>query len=386
MTDAEDFCVFQKIIIIIRGDNMKIVNALPNITSYAFYQNMLPTIAAKIKDMEIGEDFAIDMSATESVDAMAIPLLLNTARWAFEEKKAVPIIYIPNHKQKDTLKNYLEKVGFFNICDFYDYYIVNTERQAVRMDQSNFATYVFTENAKNDSQEERERIEEYVFRVLSRNRNSYSNFWNYWKDYNVHADSKKVVNIVECAVRAICSNSGIHTKTNGIMTLQRNVKLNRVCISVADCGQGLHAALVGKQGFQPALFTLEKFKKLEGKDADFYAIVEAVSYRFGETYGLYNMLMRVFKLDKESVEERKRQGIRAEDEADRDKYIIRIHTNQNRLVFNGRNCLKLEKADTKVQFARKLVMIAQNNYVQKPTYYYPGVHIEIEIPYEKENI
>ena len=67
---------------------------------------------------------------------------------------------------------------------------------------------------------------------------------------------------------------------------------------------------------------------------------------------------------------------------------MRIHTNQKRMVLTQKNChgKNLDKTDSKKQFAHKLLMMAQSEYVAKNTQYYPGVHIEVEIPYDEEKM
>jgi hypothetical protein len=357
---------------------MKCIKAEEKITSSTFYDIMVPRILEAINNMKVGEDIVIDLSKTVSVDAMAVPLLLNTARWIIGQKGINPQIYIPNLDAKKDLKNYLEKVGFFNTCDFYDYYGINTERIFAKMNQINFATYIFIDNAKDDSQEERERIEESVLRKLinSNINNSYVSFWDYWREFN---DSQAGGNVVENVIRAICANTGIHTKENAILTLQRNIALNRVCISVADCGQGLYDSLKRKKGFQPTTMSFEKFKTLKGEEADLYAIVEAVAYRFyDEEYGLYHILIKLLEFQTEQE-----KGHRS----DKDKvWKMRIHTNNKRIIFTGNNCRGLEKASTKQDFVRKLLMLCKSKYVARTTCNYPGVHVEIEIPYDKEKV
>lgn len=367
---------------IARGDIMKKIIAEEKITSFVFYNKLVPQVLEKLSCMENGEEFVLDFSKTESVDAMAIPLLLNMARWIINIKKTIPQIYIPSLKEKDRLKRYLEQVGFFNACDFYDYYEVNTERVSVKRDSDNSATYIFTENAKNDSQEERERIEEYVYTKLRSN--SYSQFWNYWFDYDISKNLDNPDNGVEKVTRAICSNTGIHTKENAVLTLQRNKALQRVCISTADCGQGLYYTLkekMMKEKFVPVLLSVSDFEDLSGEKADLYAIIEALTYRFmDKKYGLYHVLMKNIELGKEK--EKKRKGNLGKENS----WAMRIHTNQKRMVLTERNCKGLEKAASKEEFAKKLLVLAESEYVAKDTSNYPGVHVEIEIPYDEETL
>lgn len=362
---------------------MKIIKTEEKITSYAFYKKIVPEVLEKLEYIEEGEDCIVDLSATKSVDAMAVPLLLNMARWIIEKAKVVPQLYIPNLKHYDNLKRYLEKVGFFNICDFYNYYEVNTERIPVKRDTANLVTYVFTENAKDNSQKERERIEEYVCRKLTDN--TYLLFWKYWAEYDISQNPNSFANGVERVTRSICANTGIHTKENAILTLQRNIELKRVCISLADCGQGLFSTLKKKikdEGFHPALISPDEFEKLCGEKADLYAIAEALSYRFmDKKYGLYHVMMKNLELEKKRTPK-----IRPEEERRDNKWAMRIHTNQKRMVFTGKNCKGLEKAATREQFARRILMLAENKYVAETTPNYPGVHIEIEIPYDEEKM
>lgn len=364
---------------------MKIVKTDETVTSYNFYYKLVPQVLDKLQNMEVGENFVLDFSETKVVDAMAVPLILNMARWIIDAKKSIPQIYIPNLDENNRLKVYLEQIGFFNVCDFYDYYMVNTERITVARDSVNLATYVFAENAKDDSQEERERIEAYVFNKLRNN--SYSQFWNYWSEYDISRDSDQPANSVEWVTRSLCANTGIHTKENAILTLQRNKKLGRVCISIADCGKGLYEKLKekGEQGkFKPVLHSFNEFKMLSEETADLYAIIEALAYRYKEKiYGLYQVLLRNIELGEKDREKKKED--RGEKE---DGWIMRIHTNQERVVLTQKNCKgkDLDKTISKKQFAYKLLMLAQSEYVAKKTPFYPGVHIEIEIPYNEEKM
>lgn len=355
---------------------MKIVKVAEKVTSYTFYYKLLPCVLETLRDMRNGEDFVLDFSETKIVDAMAVPLLLNTARWIIGTKETTPQIYIPNLKEKNRLKEYLEQVGFFNACDFYEYFEVNTERISATRDSVNLATYVFTENAKDDSQEERERIEKAVFNKLKSV--SYSQFWKYWSEYDIFRDPYHPANGVEWVTRSICANTGIHTNENAILTLQRNKELRRVCISIADCGKGLYEKLKekGERGkFEPVLCSFSDFKTLSEESADLYAIIEALAYRYEEEiYGLYHVLMKNIELGKRCEE--------------KNGWIMRIQTNQMRMVLTQKNYSgkDLDKTGSKREFAHKLLKLAQSEYVVKKTPYYPGVHIEIEIPYHEEKM
>lgn len=364
---------------------MKIVKADKTVTSYNFYYKLVPQVLDKLQNMEAGEDFVLDCSETKVIDAMAVPLILNMARWIISTKGSIPQIYIPNLEEKNRLKEYLEQIGFFNVCDFYNYYVVNTERIKVDRDSINLATYVFTENAKNDSQEERERIETNVINKLRNN--SYSQFWKYWSEYDIFRKSDHKANSVEWMTRSLCANTGIHTKENAILTLQRNKELKRVCISIADCGEGLYKKLKerGEEGkFEPVLYSFNEFKTLIEERADLYAIIEALTYRYeDEIYGLYRILKKNIELGEKDGDKEK------EGKGEKEKgWIMRIHTNRERVVLTQKNCKgkDLDKTISKKQFAHKLLMLAQSEYVAKRTPYYPGVHIEIEIPYDEEKM
>lgn len=367
-----------------------ILKAEEKVSSHSFYYKLVPKILEILRDMENGEGFVLDFSETKVVDAMAVPLLLNMARWIIGTKEIIPQIYIPNLREKDKLKRYLEQVGFFNICDFYSYFEVNTERITTNRDSTNLATYVFTENAKDDSQEERERIEKHVYSKLKID--SYSRFWTYWSRYDTTRNPDHPANGVEMVTRALCANTGIHTKENAILTLQRNKELGRVCISIADCGKGLYEKLKdkGENGkFLPALCSFDKFKSLSEDMADLYAIIEALAYRYyDKIYGLYHVLMKNIELGDKADEADKAEKAEKADADKENGWIMRIHTNQMRVVLTQKNCRgkRLNKTISKEQFANKLLLLAQSEYVAKPTLYYPGVHIEMEIPYNEEKM
>ena len=73
---------------------MKTIRTEEKVTSYSFYNKLVPRVLEKLSCMEKGEEFILDLSETESVDAMAVPLLLNMARWIIRLKESIPQIYI----------------------------------------------------------------------------------------------------------------------------------------------------------------------------------------------------------------------------------------------------------------------------------------------------
>lgn len=351
---------------------MRIVKIKTSLTTYKFYFELWPQILNEIEKLENGEDFILDFSDTDAMDGTAIPNLLNVARIVIRDKNIIPQIYISNMNKKNKLTWYLEWIGFFSACDFYQFYEVNTMRTSAKRNSEEASTYVFVENAKADSESERARIENSVLKKITNN--SYYSFWEKWVNFNITVSENELFNCAETMVRNLCVNTGIHTKEYSILVLQSNKKNKKILISVADCGKGFYSSFCNKKVkaedgtekyYETVSIPREEFIKLKGSDADLYAIVEALCYRFGSNvYGLYHVLLRTIKAEG----------------------TLRIHSNKKRVVLTAKNCKSLETESTVQKFAAKLLLFAKSQYVSQDTYQYPGVHIELEIPYMKEKV
>lgn len=351
---------------------MRIIKMKTSLTTYKFYIELWPQILDEIEKLENGEDFILDFSDTEAIDGTAIPNLLNIARIVIRDKNIIPQIYIANISKNNKLMWYLEWIGFFNACDFYQFYEVNTMRISAKRNFEEASTYIFVENAKTDSESERARIENSVLKKITNN--SYYSFWEKWVDFNITVSENELFNFAEKMIRNLCVNTGIHTKEYSILVLQSNKKNKKLLISVADCGKGFYFSFCNKKVktedgtekyYETVSMPREEFIKLKGSDADLYAIVEALCYRFGSNvYGLYHILLRTIKVGG----------------------TLRIHSNRKRVVLTAKNCKGLETASTAPKFAAKLLFYAKSKYVSQDTCQYPGVHIELEIPYMKEKV
>lgn len=351
---------------------MRIVKMKTSLTTYKFYFELWPQILNEIEKLENGEDFILDFSDINAIDGTAIPNLLNVARIVIRDKNIIPQIYIANVSKKNKLTWYLEWIGFFGTCDFYQFYEVNTKRISAERKLAEASTYVFVENAKTDSEKERSRIETSVLKKITNN--SYYSFWKKWVSFNITVSENELFNCAEKMTRNLCVNTGIHTEEYSILVLQANEKNEKILISVADCGKGFYTSFCNKKVktedgtekyYETVSMPREEFIKLKGSDADLYAIVEALCYRFGSNvYGLYHVLLKTIEV----------------------KGTLRIHSNKKRVVLTANNCKGLEKASTVQKFATKLLHCAKSQYVSQDTYLYPGVHIELEIPYVKEKV
>lgn len=351
---------------------MRIVKMKTSLTTYKFYFELWPQILNEIEKLEDGEDFILDFSDIDAMDGTAIPNLLNVARIVIRDKNIIPQIYITNISKNNKLTWYLEWIGFFNVCDFYQFYEVNTMRIPAKRNFEEASTYIFVENAKTDSDSERARIENSVLKKITNN--SYYSFWEKWVNFNITVSENEFFNYAEKMIRNLCVNTGIHTEEYSILVLQSNKKNKKLLISVADCGKGFYSSFCNKKVktedgtekyYETVSMPREEFIKLKGSDADLYAIVEALCYRFGSNvYGLYHVLLRTIEAGG----------------------TLRIHSNRKRVVLTAKNCKGLKTASTVQRFAAKLLFYAKSQYVSQDTCQYPGVHIELEIPYVKEKI
>lgn len=351
---------------------MRIVKIKSSLTTYKFYFELWPQILDEIEKLKNGEDFILDLSDIDAIDGTAIPNLLNVARIVIRDKNIIPQIYIANMSKKNKLTWYLEWIGFFSVCDFYQFYEVNAMRISTKRNFVEASTYIFVENAREDSERERARIENSVLKKITNN--SYYSFWGKWVNFNITVSENEFFNCAEKMIRNLCVNTGIHTEEYSILVLQSNKKNNKLLISVADCGKGFYSSFCNKKVktedgtekyYETVSIPREEFIKLKGSDADLYAIVEALCFRFGsKLYGLYHVLLRTIEAEG----------------------TLRIHSNRKRVVLTAKNCKGLETESSVQNFAAKLLLYAKSQYVSQNTYRYPGVHIELEIPYVKEKL
>lgn len=349
---------------------MKKISIKGNLTSSRFYLNTLSEVERNLESMEDGEQIAMDLQLTDSIDAMVIPNLLNLGLILLEKTGIATFLTIPSLDEKIKLKRYLKSIKFFDLCDIYEIFELNSDNSKISsydsFAKSAYTTFVFENNYDKDREGIREIIEQDIFNKFTQK--AYPFFASSQMTDFLKVVSGGFINVIETFCRASCINTCIHSSSYAILTLQANKDLKKVCISTADAGVGLYDSFLQKiknKGYKTVSLESDDFIQLSGVLADKYAIVEALTYRFHnkQDYGLYHILMATLK----------------------SKGTMRIHSNSIWIVLTKNRYKELSQVKSKEDFAKKILRFCECEYVLTKTPSYQGVHIEIEIPFNSGN-
>ena len=148
----------------------------------------------------------------------------------------------------------------------------------------------------------------------------------------------------------IIGNSISKGISEAYLTVQANYKRKRIIISASDCGCGMKQSMLfnrTSENIDPkGFFLLEQNPASEEE-----AIVESLYYRRESgIYGLYHAVLELI---------------------DKWNGIIRIHSNDTQLILTNNAVEAYENMRLLEYF---------NSYNRRYTAFFPGTHIEIEIP------
>lgn len=305
---------------------MRIIDIPRDLTSYEFFSNVLPAVVDK-KEQEI----LLDMSNTKRIEPLVIPNLLCLAYKEKIESNKNLIISVPDTVSGGMVKNYLCEIGFvkyaykFGLFDFqYDPY---GGLEGKKIDPI-CGTLVFNADDSRDI----------IYRGVDRCISPFSD--EYLSRFQIYdSEQCRFINEITEFLEEILLNCKIHAKSFSITTMHANYSAKKIYIAVSDIGCG----------FLSSLGDCELYNE---KDA----ILQGVYKRKdSKIYGLFNVIRRVLDYGGK----------------------VRIHSNDTQLIFTPR--IKDGFINGSLQ---SLESFAQYNV--KNTAYYDGVHIEIEMPLEKE--
>ena len=307
---------------------MRIIDIPRDLTSYDFFASVLPQIVntEEIKIM-------LDMSNTKRIEPLVIPNLLCLAYKVKIGAQKRLILSIPDTVSGGMVKKYLYEIGFtkyanrFGLFDFqYNPYGGLEGKQIDPI----CGTLVFNADDSKDV----------IYRGVDRCITPFSEV--YLSRFQIFDTEQSIfINEITEFLEEILLNCKIHAKSFSITTLHANYSSKKIYIAVSDIGCGF-------------LGSLEKETIHDEREA----ILEGVYKRKdSKIYGLFNVIRRVLDYGGK----------------------VRIHSNDTQIIFTPR--IKNEFIFGKLQNLDSF-----QKYNVKNTAYYDGVHIEIEMPLEKEKV
>lgn len=305
---------------------MRIIDVPCDLTSYEFYSNILPQIMLGTE-----KEIVLDMSVTRRIEPLVIPNLLCSAYRVKEDYQRILKILIPDTAAGGAIRNYLNEIDFtkmafqFDLLEFV--YSPYGGCDGKKIDPI-CGTLVFNANDSRDT----------IYRGIDMCIAPFAEA--YLQKFQIYdLEQSRYMNEITEFLEEILLNCKIHAKSFSFTTLHANYSAKKIYISVSDVGCGF-------------INTLEQ--KSIGNEMQ--AILAGVYKRKNsKIYGLYNVIRRVLDYDGR----------------------VRIHSNDTQIIFTPRikNVFMQEKLELDSSFEK---------YNVKKTVQYDGVHIEIELPLEKE--
>lgn len=326
------------------------------LSSREFYR-MVDVLNELLNENEI---FTLDMTDVMRIDATVIPNLLLLGRFIEEKTGNIPRIRLGENLRSGYLKKYLDGIGFYKLCDFY-YAFDNPVGQyggmiGKNMDTRNTTERFSIEEGPNVAQR---RLQYNVYPFIKGYMRTFSHYKN---------DEELDENIIARFLNEMIDNSFKYGHSDVIVTVQANYKKNRIYLSVSDSGKGFKLPMCQcmDENGQFYKVVLENGKLVQIRvDEEAYnilkkcpddeknaAIIGLYKRKSSGIYGLYNLVDKVLCL----------------------KGTVRIHSNDIQLILTERwHSVFLQEGIMHMDQA-----FAKYNLVK--TSFFPGTHIEVELP------
>jgi len=313
-----------------------IIDLPKDLTSFEFYNNIVMQqikIEENNKKNDIDE-IIFDFSKTIRIEPLVIPNLLCLGYRIRKNLDKIAMIYMPNTNYSGLIKNYLNEIEFINYVEKYKLFTFNDSPynglEGKKIDPL-CGTLYFDLNYTQD--EIRRGIDYYVKPFTE----------SYLADFNAMFSGSQGFyygNEIAEFLEEIITNCNRHARSFSFTTLHAKHSTKMIYISVSDYGCGF-----GKTVNQDNVANDEV-------KAIFTGIYKR---RNSRVYGLYNVIRRVLEL----------------------KGKVRIHSKDSQVIFTPRildgflnNTLLVDESFKK--------------YNIKSDIPFKGVHIEIELPLERE--
>ena len=313
-----------------------IIDFPKDLTSFEFYNNI---IAQQIKIEECNlenylEEIIWDFSKIYKIEPLAIPNLLCLGYRIKKLFNKNALIYIPNTNYSGLIKNYLNEIGFvkytqkYNLLDFDDSPYNGLEGKKI---DPLCGTLYFDLNY---TQEEIRRGVDYYVKPFTE---------SYLAGFNTVFNTTQGLyygNEIAEFLEEIISNCNKHARSFSFTTLHAKHSTKMIYIAVSDygCGFGKTVKLVDSQINEVHAILAGIYKRKNSK-----------------VYGLYNVIRRVLELGGK----------------------VRVHSKDTQLIFTPRILSVFLKGTLLADESFK-------KYNIKSSIPFNGVHIEIELPLERE--
>lgn len=313
-----------------------IIDFPKDLTSFEFYNNII-TQQIKIEECNLGndlEEIILDFSKICKIEPLVIPNLLCLGYRIRKIFNKIAMIYIPNTNYSGLIKNYLNEIGFieyvqkYNLFDFNDSPYNGLEGK--KIDPLCGTLYFDLNYTQGDI---RRGVDYYVKPFAE----------SYLVDFNTMFNTNQGLyfgNEIAEFLEEIISNCNRHAKSFSFTTLHAKHSTKIIYISVSDygCGFGKTVNSEASQNNEVNAIFTGIYKRKNSK-----------------VYGLYNVIRRVLELNGK----------------------VRIHSKDTQLIFTPRVLSRFlnETLPTDESFKK---------YNIKSGIPFNGVHIEIELPLERE--
>lgn len=330
---------------------------VPHILSSREFYKMLDVFDAIINQDEV---FVLDFTNVTKIDAVVIPNLLLLGRYLEQKTFNIPYIRLGENLSAGYLKKYLSNIKFYQLSELYFYYENEAEKYGGLLGK----------DMDDRNTTERFSIEDGA--VVARRRLYYNIFpfiKHYLKNFNIYENDVDLAldqntfnnNIIAKFLEQMIDNSFAHGMSDAFVTVQTNYKMNRIYMSISDFGVGFYKSILAEM---PTKSSDEVTKNndnnilMRNPKNELEAIwIGIYKRRNSETYGLYNVIKSVLKLNG----------------------TIRIHSNDTQLILTDRLIDKFLKG-TLINSDQ----LTRYNIIR--TSHFEGVHIEIEIPLNYKSV
>ncbi len=339
--------------------------------SIAYFYNTILKQIDNLKKQCFTGCIVLDFTDVGEFESSVIPNLLILGDHIKSYSGNRPLIYIDESNTSGSLKRYLYKIGFFNLCEQKARFYLDCDKYTGwpdqnKMDDLNTTVYVEVASPEELAESQKpeypllsNRIWNYIHENLFTFSLKYLRSYQEFTQYN-DIQSEMESNMALSMSHEIIKNSLIHGRSYSYVTFQINRSKKKIYLTLSDYGMGFYKNLQDK-GIKV---------KNEGM-----AIIEGIFIRaWEEGYGLYDVVCRTLE----------QFG------------IVRIHSNNTKIVLTNvppkekeyeieqdgfyPYLYYLKKKDVK-GLANKLLKHRGYNY--KEELFFPGVHVEIVLPIEK---
>lgn len=309
--------------------NSKYILIPDNLTSYEFYNAILPMIS---EVGESGNDIVLDFSHIKNIDSLVIPNLLCLGQiWKNKYSRPI-IIYIPDTYYSGKVKKYLFDIGFTEYAEYYGLFdFIGEIWGGLAKDSIDPICKTIYFSAKQSDDD--------IIRTVELNVKPFAE--KYISDFESIRECEDgffYSNDIVDFLTELVINSKIHAKSISFATLAAKYSTKKICLAVSDCGEGF-SSTIGKEmkaNSEEEAIMLGIYKRDQSK-----------------VYGLYNIIKQIIECGGK----------------------VRIHSNDTQMIFTQKVMGSfLEKRLNCDEFRK---------YNIRESVLFEGVHVELEIPFER---